>query len=227
MGAYLNREAVNIPYTQTYDYQEESTAEGTAVEFRLIYQGKLPSESHADSRVKDKHRIRRIFHKQIADFYTHNPYLRKWTIPRPQPDGSQQPPLVEAFADEYQRCGYRFLPLVNESRGVSCSLDILFLRRDAPGHLVTSGGDIDNRIKVLFDGLRMPKASNEIDGAPQEGEDPFYCLLEDDSLITRVNVTTDRLLTPKADDEHIHDVVLVIHVKTIVVDTDKAFLPYY
>src|ERR1017187_1955041 len=137
MGAYLNREAVNIPYTQTYDYQEESIAEGTAVEFRLIYQGKLPSESHADSRV------------------------------------------------------------------------------------------IDNRIKVLFDGLRMPKASNEIDGAPQEGEDPFYCLLEDDSLITRVNVTTDRLLTPKADDERIHDVMLVIHVKTIVVDTDKAFLPYY
>jgi hypothetical protein len=39
-------------------------------------------------------------------------------------------------------------------------------------------------------------------------EDPFFCLLEDDSLITEVNITTDRLLTSAT--SHIHDVLLVI-----------------
>jgi hypothetical protein len=117
--------------------------------------------------------------------------------------------------------------MISEDRGIACSLDILFLRRDPPGKIVSGGGDIDNRIKVLFDALRMPQACNEIDGAPGVGEDPFFCLLEDDSLITRVSVTTDRLLLPKTDDEHIHDVMLIIHVKTIVADIDKAFIEHY
>ena len=31
---------------------------------------------------------------------------------------------------------------------------------------------------------------------PLQGERPFFCLLEDDALVTRVSVTTDRLLEP-------------------------------
>ena len=228
MGGHASAELSEImPRTRVYDFQEEPNVDGNIVEFRLIYRGKLPSESRADSRVKEKHAIRRVFHKQLADLYTHHPYLKKWTVPRPQPDGTQQRALIETLADQYQRCGYRFLPLVNETWGIMCSLDILFLRRDDPGHIIRSGGDIDNRIKVLFDGFRMPHALNEIDGPPGDDEDPFHCLLEDDNLITEVRVTTDRLLTPKLDDEHIHDVTLVIHVKTIVVDTDKALMHFY
>jgi len=76
--------------------------------------------------------------------------------------------------------------------------------------LVSSGGDIDNRIKVLFDGLRVPKYDSELKNlAPEEGENPLFCLLEDDdSLITSIKITTDRLLTPIADEEAIHDVAL-------------------
>jgi hypothetical protein len=47
---------------------------------------------------------------------------------------------------------------------------------------------------------------------PEPGEDPFFCLIEDDSLITEVKVTTDRLLTPLKDNESEHDVHLIIHV---------------
>jgi len=71
------------------------------------------------------------------------------------------------------------------------------LRNDAPGALIRSG-DLDNRIKTVFDALRMPTNVDELGGydAPAEEEDPFYCLLEDDYLITHLSVETDRLLEP-------------------------------
>jgi hypothetical protein len=46
---------------------------------------------------------------------------------------------------------------------------------------------------------------------PVAGESPFFCLLEDDNLITGLNVETDRLLDPSAGP---NEVVLVIHVQT-------------
>ena len=113
------------------------------------------------------------------------------------------------------RCGFRFVPLVRKNGGVSCSIDILFLRRDNPGSIVRSGGDIDNRVKVLFDALRIVDNCSELPAGtvPAEGEDPFFCLLEDDALITEVSVTTDRLLAPLEGTESINDVQLIIRVK--------------
>jgi hypothetical protein len=57
--------------------------------------------------------------------------------------------------------------------------------------------NIDNRLKVLFDALRMPENTGELPHTPpQSGEDPFFCLLQDDKYINEVTVTTDRLLLP-------------------------------
>jgi hypothetical protein len=87
----------------------------------------------------------------------------------------------------------------NNKFGLACSLDILFLRRDSPGNLVRSGGDIDNRINTLFDALRRPENGEEVAGFPPgPNEDPFFCLMETDSLVTEVSVITDRLLLPQA-----------------------------
>jgi hypothetical protein len=92
-------------------------------------------------------------------------------------------------------------------------VNILFLRRDNPGGLIRTGGEIDNRIKVLFDALRIIENKDQLAGAvPDSGENPFFCLLEDDSLITEVNVTTDRLLSPQEGTEAMHDVQLIIYV---------------
>jgi hypothetical protein len=88
-----------------------------------------------------------------------------------------------------------------------------------PGTIVTNGGDIDNRIKVLFDALCIPMGKHELGGAmPQDGEDPFYVLLEDDRLITRIGVTTDQLLIPVSLSGNVNDVVLVLTVKTGFID---------
>ena len=88
------------------------------------------------------------------------------------------------------------------------SLDITFLRRDNPGGPIESCGDLDNRIKVLFDGLRIPHECSEVVGQPEQDENPFFCLLEDDKLITDITVRTDKLLTPLEGEERVHDVML-------------------
>jgi len=103
------------------------------------------------------------------------------------------------------------LPLINSYLKLVASLDILMLRREEPGSLILQGGDIDNRIKTLLDSLRVPKGINEIPNgdSPLDGEKPFfYCLLEDDALVTDLTIRTDRLLLPGNDT----NVVLVIDV---------------
>jgi hypothetical protein len=42
----------------------------------------------------------------------------------------------------------------------------------------------------------MPDNNQITNDAPLENETPFFSLLEDDGLITRVSVETDRLLSP-------------------------------
>jgi hypothetical protein len=67
---------------------------------------------------------------------------------------------------------------------------------------VVRGGDLDNRLKTLLDALRMPLAAKEVPG-PQWGvDDPSpYCLLEDDSLVSRISIDTKRLRTRPTDQQ--------------------------
>jgi hypothetical protein len=103
---------------------------------------------------------------------------------------------------------------VREEFSLFCSLDILFLRRDFPAGVV-SAGDLDNRIKTLIDALRKPHSANELRGneTPGPGEDPFFCLLEDDDLVTALSVETDMLLDPPNGDAGQSQVKLVISVE--------------
>lgn len=186
---------------------------GHFTEFRLYYRGPLPAET-SRSKPKYKHMLRQQFHAQLKELWQQDPRLRKIINSKPgEDDDADEHPLV--FARGLCRgSSYHFLPLVREDYQDYCSLDILFLRRDFPGGLVSYGGDIDNRLKVLMDSLAVPNNTRGMPESPEPGEDPLYCLLEDDSLITSISITTDRLLTPIASDEGEHDVVLVIRVVT-------------
>jgi hypothetical protein len=228
--------AVEYPQVEHLRYQRcPEDEEGLSVEFRLIYKGRLPSQgSGGGSNVAEKHGIRRQFHLQLKELWRTNvvlerltrptPHTRKLIVPDLRDDESQQTTGLDWVLRDYSKFGYRFVPLINKKIGIACSLDILFLRRDGPGNLIESGGDIDNRLKVLFDGLRIPQYNSEVERfPPQEGENPFFCLLEDDELITEVKVTTDRLLIPMEKDEHVHDIHLVVHVTTNILDPRKAW----
>jgi hypothetical protein len=110
--------------------------------------------------------------------------------------------------------GYRFVPLVTEKLCLRCSLDITFLRPEESGMLYESG-DLDGRVKTVFDALRMPKIGElRADDIPQDGETPFFVLLEDDKLISEVRINADQLLmVPLEKEIKPNDVFMAIHVK--------------
>ena len=84
------------------------------------------------------------------------------------------------------------------------------MRLAEPGAALNHAGDLDNRLKTLFDALRIPKPTElSPDDYPRDDEIPFYVLLKDDALVTSFSVTTDRLLKPAPADE----VELIIHVR--------------
>lgn len=179
--------------------------EGT-VQFRLTYEGPLLAETSSGAkqaaRAKQKQEIRKKFHPQLRRLWGIHPglsgnlegiddggYLLL--------SGPHQPHTIEALSERFHRNGYNFVPMVTRTLGVHCALDILFLRCDAPGAILHRG-DIDNRIKTLVDGLKMPTEKSQLGGydSPDADEMPFFCLLEDDSLITRFTVEADTLLEP-------------------------------
>ena len=188
------------------------------MKFRLTYEGPLwPTQRDALAQERDKmapHKqaIRRVFHAQLRQLWQSNKFLRECEMPPNfmlrSPYGSasyygsgSKVPLREIVANRFPMFGYRFAPLVVEEFSLLCSLDILFLRRDMPGSALHAG-DIDNRVKTLIDTLRPPRSQNELvgdDTAPKEGEDPFFCLLEEDKQVSHFSVETDLLLTPGAD----------------------------
>ena len=158
-----------------------------------------------------KHGIRKIFHDQLKLLWATHKFLKEHRVD-PDANVSLTPaqqlavwgggddkkiPYREWVANNYREHGYRFCPLVREDMSLLCSLDILFLRRDIPGSVI-SAGDLENRIKTLIDTLRRPRNGRELRGNenPALGEDPFYCLLEDDKLVTHLTVETDTLLDP-------------------------------
>lgn len=190
------------------------------MKFRLTYEGELrPTQRDALEHEKEplaihKHTVRRVFHAQLKRLWQTNRTLSEWKVQRAdffrdrrdrsvsdtRPTWASDDPMVplsEVLAESYQMFGYHFVPLVRKEIGVLCSLDFLFLRRDIPGSAVQAG-DIDNRIKTLIDTLRMPRSPNEMLGSetPLDGEDPFFCLLEDDNLVSHFAVETDTLLDP-------------------------------
>ena len=92
--------------------------------------------------------------------------------------------------------GQTYAPLASKKLKLTAELDVLFLRAGPAGSLLTGHGDIDNRLKVLFDALSVPTPQQVVACSNGRGteEAPLHTLLEDDDMVTRVNVDTARLL---------------------------------
>ncbi len=119
---------------------------------------------------------------------------------------------VEWIARNHKRGSFYFAPLVTNELALTCRLEIQFFRREPAGALILQGGDIDNRVKTLFDALRVPEETQVKNMRPAEDETPFFCLLQDDILVTGFSVNTERLLEPLAEGEKPTDVALTIQV---------------
>ena len=196
---------------------------GYGMEFRLTYDGPLyatqrdPVGSQMDPRTNHKHDLRRRFHAQLKRLWQVDPHLS--SVPPAQDvlvigaHVAMLPHNIPELDIRHSLYGFRFVPLVTFNMRVVCSLDILFLRPDRPGGLIWAG-DIDNRIKTLFDALRIPVANEQYHlRTPADDEEPFFCLLEDDKLITKVSIETDQLLERVGNSQDNSDTRLVVTVK--------------
>lgn len=183
-----------------------------SVQFRLYYDGPLysaqgdPLDGQIDKKATHKHAIRRAFHSQLKHFWQSHPFLSTSRSGREMLGGlsmvgDPSPYLWENIAERHEICGQRFVPLVCEQFSLLCQVDILMLRNDKPGGVLHSR-DLDNRLKVIFDALRMPKNGNELTNVDfGDDEQPMYVLLQDDSLISSASVETDELLAPANGDD--------------------------
>ena len=151
------------------------------MEFYLSYHGSLSTTGHA----KQKFLYRRTFLKQLKELDQH--YKNNGVSER-----------IGFSSDKLQRVGtFNFLPLVTRNGKQEVLLDITLLSQLGPGGSKQSAGDLDNLLKALIDGLRMAQNINEIrNELPETGEDPFFCLLEDDQVIRNIQVTHNKLFFP-------------------------------
>jgi len=156
----------------------------------LHYRGLL----RANASPTHKHELRRHFHQQLKKLWSQKPLV-------------EMPAWIQAVKDPQHHhflrpmAPFTFAPLVTEEVNAVAELSLTLLRPEPPGGLITQGGDIDNRLKSLFDALAMPRQANALPtgSIPAADEDPLFCLLEDDSLIVSVSVRTEQLLEPVSD----------------------------
>ena len=209
-----------LTYRSDPDFEEQPPF----MKFRLFYDGSLKSargEDYQDRRREHKHDIRMEFHHQLKHLWKIAPAIKDLQggydilgIPRPEGQNKliDQPLFRDVLAEQYIIAGQKFVPLVVEAVGLNCSIDVLMLRQDRPGG-VLKPRDIDNRLKVLFDALRVPRNATEFTPAP-EGNEPIFVLLEDDSLVSNVRVETDDLLAdPINGDDSFVRLILTIDVR--------------
>lgn len=152
------------------------------MEFCLHYYGKLKSRDNAFG----KHQIRQQLHPQMRSVCLSDQFREMFK----ELDGkSKKGDGMHMYLDIGEK---RFWFLISEEYKTIVDLNITILLPHAVGAIVNNGGDIDNRIKTLFDALRIPSVSSEIPPTDSfdYGEEGMFCLLQDDKLINRVSIVS-------------------------------------
>ncbi len=167
------------------------------MKFRLVYEGDVFSSQNKKSK-ENTHKIRKHFHYQIKNLLESDRILD--TVKNATP---------------VDRAPFNFTPMVWKLKSApDCSLDILFLRRDGRGRArwcAGGAGDIDNRLKPLVDALTVPSEQQIPCGVtPEQDQEHFYCLFQDDCLVTHLSVEADQWLAPQKGGESESSGALVI-----------------
>lgn len=133
------------------------------------------------------------------------------------------PPAPGPASVIVEKGALRFAPLVTQRLNLYAELSVRLFRQQPRGTLITGGGDIDNRLKTLLDGLRVPLGSLEgcTELPPQPDPSPLSGLLEHDSLVTKVAVESQQRLRPAAPDEVV--AIISVHVtKTVLTAANRS-----
>jgi hypothetical protein len=212
-----------LPYSQVFVNTGDPIEEKNLMEFRLLYQGELFASANGNNKSIHKHAVRRKLHPQLRKQWSVHSGLRQIATQSGNPS-TTNPESTElekfdvglaALSNQWRMFGFEFIPMVTKDQMVRCSIDILLLRPEEDKY-VFQRGDIDGQVKTLFDALQMPRSEKEAGGGmgPQDDETPFFCLLEDDRLISEVRVNSEQLLLlPTERTVKASDAFAVIHVK--------------
>jgi hypothetical protein len=203
------------------------------MQFHLVYAGNL-LKSGNKGHTWEKHQIRRYLHPQLKRLWETHPLLAFYAQKNHWEQGGLASfPVAHARTktEEIAKHFEGYVPLVMADFGMVCELEILFLRAEPPGKLLqrggAGGGDIDNRMKVLFDGLCMPERGQvRLRGDDAPDPDPMYVLVQDDSLITSLTVTADRFLAAAGDADPADPAEACVIVSVNVKVADPTKLPY-
>ncbi len=188
------------------------------IEFTLVYRGPLHARG---ANAEERQGIRDYFHPQLQILAHKSPEFGDWATREELPRGVRSGDVVDIRRPIevtpfyiWEVAGYEFVPLVTYVHGLACEIDIEWFRRESPGSITSGGGDLDNRLKSLIDGLRMPMSEHELGGMrPGEKSRRRYCLLDDDRRITRIGVETHELLEEPTVGERPSGVELFIKVR--------------
>ena len=199
------------------------------MKFRLTYSGPVKSSGNKP-KPQNKHALRLAFHEQLSVLWTAKPVLRDFSeIEAPNLERAISPdyaaimkegiageipkkhPYSELLVKNHEEYGVKWHPLITTENGLVCELNILMLRPNDHKSVV-QGGDIDGRIKTIFDSLSIPTNGDVLSKFPPT-PGVFHILLSDDSLISKVSVDTDELLQRDATHDK-HHVQLIIEVST-------------
>ena len=179
------------------------------MEFTLHYHGPLKAATGRNKRKDHKHDLRRHFHKQLKELWK-LPQLSEFrdSLIVPEPDAAESRALLRRVGQ------YHFAPLISSYFDLVANLEIVMLRPEPEGRIFVRSGDIDNRLKTLLDALKVPndEAALPDNASPSPDESPFFCLLEDDSLVTNVDIQTAHWLEPEVQDSD--EVVLLLRIRT-------------
>ena len=168
--------------------------------FTLVYQGDLPPSGNS----QEKWRIRREIEPQLRKLWTVPPFdgVAKYKDQSYQPDTCYVGKKVGAV---------EYIPCISSRLEMRAELQIRLLSAAMPGGLMQYG-DIDNRLKTLLDALSIPTLQQMPKNPETDTDGRMFCLLEDDRLVTRIDVTNDRLLT---EPDHSRNAIVLINVHPV------------
>jgi hypothetical protein len=178
-----------MKFTLTYDGELQSNKAKAKWAMRQYISPQLEELWRVDTALQTVERHRYIPKDSYMNWELHHSLEDN----RASPITSRRPDQVVDVCAPIVLEGWTFLPLIRDSLALRCALNINFLRKEEPGK-VYQAGDMDNRLKTLFDALSVPNIDQIPNEAPPDAE-PIYCLMEDDALIAGLAVETGRLLS--------------------------------
>lgn len=172
------------------------------MEFCLHYYGKLKSRDNAAG----KQLIRQYLHPQIKALCRSDQFANTFEGDIKGNRSTKEQPMYVQHNEK------RYWFLISEYLKTVVDLNITILVPHQVGRIIQNGGDIDNRIKTLFDALRVPAVTSEIPSSDSFNYTigGMYCLLQDDKLINRVSIQSYQDHAPEDADS----VKCLIEVKT-------------